>query len=143
MRVVINLILGFIAAAIAVATVHQGIILLLKLGGLLPASSKTWSLDPYGPLGVPTIVNHMFWGGLWGILFALIWDKLPVGAWWLKGLIYGLLIVVVSNWIVLPLIRGQALFAGYDPKRLLASALILGGFGIATAVIYSVIRTEA
>ena len=26
---------------------------------------------------------------------------------WLKGLIFGLFIVVVSNWILLPLIKGQ------------------------------------
>ena len=35
----------------------------------------------------------------------LIYNWLPGGMAWLKGLIFGLLIVVVSNWTLLPLIR--------------------------------------
>ncbi len=95
---------------------------------------------------MPQIINGMFWGGLWDALFALIHDKLPGGMLWLKGLLYGLMIVVVSNWIVLPLIRGQllgqkgqALFADFDPKRMLAGACVLGGFGLATAIIYGLL----
>ena len=46
-------------------------------------------------------------------------DRIPGGMAWLKGLIFGLGIVLVSNWIVLPLIKGlisgqpnQVLFGG-------------------------------
>ena len=74
------------------------------------------------PWGVPRLVNNIFWGGLWGALFALIYEWIPGGMSWLKGLIFGLLIVVVSNWILLPLIKGQVfgqanqvLFGGWDP----------------------------
>jgi hypothetical protein len=106
----------------------------------MPATTKVWSFEPFGPLGIPAIANHMFWGGLWGIVFALVWHKIPVNAWWLKGLVFGWLIVVLANWIVIPLIRNQALFAGLDPKRMLTGLLILGGFGMATAVIYGLLR---
>ncbi len=143
-----NPLLGFIAAAIAVVTVHQAIVYVFaNYLGLFPPTTQAWNMKPYGPLGVPTIVNGMFWGGLWGALFALIHDKLP-GAMWLKGLIYGLLITLISNWTLLPIIRKAlgvtnaaqiALFSGGDPKRMLAVALLLGGFGIATALIYSAI----
>lgn len=143
MRIGINLVLGFIAAALAVVTAHQGVVLLLKTIGMMPPTTKPWNMAPFGPLQVPTLVNLMFWGGLWGVLFALIHDKLPGGAWWLKGLIFGWLVVVFSNWIVLPLIRGQPLFAGYDPQRLLVGAIILGVFGIATAIFYSYLRPQA
>ena len=102
-----NLLLGFIAGAIAVAIFHQTIIYVLATAGMLPATSIPWNMKAYGPLGVPTIVNSMFWGGMWGALFGGIWDKLPGGAMWLRGLIYGLFIVVVSNWTLLPLIRAH------------------------------------
>lgn len=121
--------------------VHQGIIYLLTTAGLVKGTP--WSLAPVAPFGVPQIVNSIFWGGLWGALYGVIHDMLPGGSDWLKGLIYGLAIVVVSNWIAIPLIKGillgqkdQAFFAGFDPSRMLAGVLILGGFGIATALIY-------
>ena len=144
-----NAIMGFIAAAIAVVTVHQGIVYLLVNQGMLPATSVAWSTKPFGPWNVPTIANSIFWGGLWGALFGLIHDKLPGDMLWLKGLIYGLAIVVLSNWILLPMIKGQifgmpnqVFFAGGVPLRLLAGALILGGFGTATAIIYGLLNSS-
>ena len=144
-----NLLLGFIAGAIAVAIFHQTVVYVLVATGMLPATSIPWNMKAYGPLGVPTIVNSMFWGGLWGALFGVIWDKLPGGAMWLRGLIYGLIIVVVSNWTLLPLIRAHvfgvtnaaqiALFSGGDPKRMLNTVLIQMGFGIGLAIIFNVI----
>ncbi len=137
-----NLVVGFIAAAIAVVTIHQLTVLGLTQAGLI--KGEAWSMKPVPPYAIPAIANNIFWGGLWGALFGLVWDKLPGGAMWLRGLIYGLCVVVVSNWIFLPLIKGkifgianQPLFAGGDPKRLLAGAIILGLFGAATAVFYA------
>ena len=142
-----RMVLGFIAAAIAVVTVHQLIIYVLALTGLIRAAA--WSLQSVPPWGVPRLVNGMFWGGLWGALFALLYERLPGGTAWLKGLIYGLLIVVVSNWILLPLIKGQifgqpnqVLFGGWNPLRMLATVLILGGFGITLGVIYRLMASR-
>jgi hypothetical protein len=139
-----HIVIGFIAGAIAVVTAHQLMLVALTAAGLIKA--QAWSMAGVPPFGVPVIVNGMFWGGLWGALFAVIWTKLPGGAMWLKGLIYGLCVVVISNWLLLPLIKGkifgqanQLLFAGGDPKRLLAGALILGAFGLATGLLYGLI----
>ncbi|MBX9589577.1 MAG: hypothetical protein K2X43_09745 [Hyphomonadaceae bacterium] len=138
-------VLGFMAAAIAVAAVHEGIIYGLTRAGWFQGAA--WSLQPIPPWGVPRLINNIFWGGLWGVLFALIYDWLPGGTAWLKGLIYGLLIVVVSNWILLPLVKGQifgqpnqVLFGGWDPWRMLVVAIIVGGFGLALGIIYGLIR---
>jgi len=143
-----RIVLGFIAAAISVAVVHEGIIYLLNAAGYIPRSAWTMT-PPVAPFGVPYLVNLIFWGGLWGVLFALIYEWLPGGWSWLKGLIYGLFIVVVSNWLLLPLIKGQVfgitkppqvLFANYDPMRMLLGVLIVGGFGLGLGIVYGVIR---
>ena len=140
-----RMVLGFIAAAIAVAVVHEGIIYGLTQAGWIRGTA--WGLQPIAPWGVPRLINNIFWGCLWGALFGLIYDRLPGSMAWLKGLIYGLLIVVVSNWVLLPLIKGQVfgqpnqvLFGGWNTQRMLASAVIVGGFGLALGVIYDLMR---
>src|SRR5262245_23764966 len=69
-----RVVLGFIAAVISVLIVHQTIVYVLGLYGM--SRSVPWSMRPlgYGPFPwVPTVANVAFWGGLWGILFALIY----------------------------------------------------------------------
>jgi len=140
-----RIVLGFVAAAITVVVAHEGIIYLLAIAGFIP--NRAWSMTPaIPPWGVPRLINNIFWGGLWGVLFALVYEKIPGGAGWLKGLIYGLFIVVVSNWVLLPLIKGQifgqanqVLFSGWDPQRMLVTLAIIGGFGIGLGIIFGVI----
>jgi hypothetical protein len=140
-----RIVLGFIAAAISVLIVHEGIIYLLNAGGYIP--SRGWSMTPaIPPYGVPRLVNNVFWGGLWGVLFALLYNSIPGGMAWLKGLIFGLFIVVISNWILLPLIKGQVfgvpnqvLFGGWNPTRMWIVAAIVGGFGLGLGIIYGLI----
>jgi hypothetical protein len=57
--------------------------------------------------------------------------------------------VLVSNWTLLPLIKGQVfgqpgqvLVGGLDPRRMLATVLIVGGFGLALGVIYGLLRPK-
>ena len=142
-------VLGFVAAAISVVLVHEGIIYGLTQAGVIPGTA--WGMQPIPPYGVPRLANNVFWGGLWGVLFALVYAWIPGGMSWLKGLIFGIFIVVASNWILLPLIKGrvfglpnQILFNGLDPKRMLLVALIVGGFGLGLGIVYGLIaRTSA
>ena len=141
-------VLGFIAAAISVLVVHEGIIFLLNAGGF--TQGRGWSMTPaIPPWGVPRLVNNVFWGGLWGVMFALLYQWIPGGWSWLKGLIFGLAIVVVSNWILLPLIKGQVfgqpnqvLFAAWNPTRMWLTGVIVGGFGLGLGIIYGLIARD-
>jgi hypothetical protein len=145
-----RIVLGFIAAALAVLIAHEGIIYLLTVSGYLPGPNRAWSMAvKVPPYGVPRLVNNVFWGGLWGVLFALVYDRVPGGMAWLKGLLFGLFMVVVSNWILVPLIKGQVfgvtsppqvLFANFDPRRMLFTVLIVGSFGLALGIIYGLMR---
>lgn len=143
-----TLLLGFIAAVIAVVTAHQLMYVVIAQLGL--AKIEAWSLRGIPPFGVPAVLNAMFWGGLWGALFAVIHQKLPGSMMWLKGWIYGLIIVVISNWLLLPLIKGQifgqpnqVLFAGGDPTRMLVGIMILSAFGITLGFVYGLLAKRA
>jgi len=140
-----RVVFGFIAGAISVLVAHEGIIYLLHAADYIP--TQGWSMTPaIPPWGVPRLVNNVFWGGLWGVLFALLYDWVPGGMAWLKGLIFGLCIVVVSNWTLLPLIKGQifgqanqVLFGGFNPQRMVIVLVILGAFGIGLGIVYALI----
>jgi hypothetical protein len=134
-----SLLAGFIAAAISVVIFHQGMFLILNALGLLPA--RPWNLAPTGPLGVPTLLNQMFWGGLWGMLFSIVWPHLPGRDFWLKGMVFGWLgPMLLGNWILIPLIKGGPFFAGLVPMRMLVGALIAGAFGLGLGLIYEQLR---
>jgi hypothetical protein len=127
-------VLGFVAGAVAVLAFHQVVVLLLGLLGAIPP--RAYAITPVPPFSVPTIVNSLFWGGLWGVVFALIADRLP-RAWplWLSGLVFGLLGPLMFNWFVVAPLKGQAMAAGFVPLRMYPGVLILGAFGIGVALI--------
>jgi hypothetical protein len=148
-----RIVLGFVAAAISVLIVHQTIIYVFGMYGM--TRTVPWSLRPlgYGPVPwMPLLGNNVFWGGIWGVVFALAYSWLP-GQWsWLKGLIFGILVVIFSNWIFLPLIRQhvfnfppQPLFAGFNgsnPMVLLPSFLLIAGFGLGLGIIYGLLARQ-
>ena len=62
-----RIVLGFVAAAIAVARRAREHHLCAGNGGIHPPN-RAWSMTPaIPPWGVPRLINNIFWGGLWGV----------------------------------------------------------------------------
>ncbi|WP_439574427.1 hypothetical protein [Phreatobacter sp.] len=187
MSVVVRILLGFIAGALAVLMFHQPTIWGLTQLGL--ASGAVYQMTP-NPWGVPTIANQCFWGGMWGVLFVLLWDRqgwdargslmglffgisagliawgalhlafgdiravaialvfgvtiaafiLLLGPEVLFGMVFGVMGPAMVNWVVLPLIRGQALFGGGAGGAIARTALIGAMFGLGLAVLLSLLE---
>lgn len=132
-----TLFFGFLAGVIATLIFHQGMVLLLWLVGQLP--NFPWNLKgSVGPLGVPVLVNQMFWGGLWGIVFAVVGGMIPVANTVLRGAVFGLLgPYLLGNGLLVPLFKQTGQFIWTWPStRLVIGALIGGAFGIGVALIY-------
>jgi hypothetical protein len=127
---------GFIAGVIAVMTVHEIIDYALYAAGVFPR--VPWSSEPAPVTGVPQFVSDAFWGGMWGVLFALLSDKLPGGSLTVKGLIFGVVATAILGvFILVPLITGRfPLFFGFDPKMLGSVLLILAGYGATLGFLY-------
>jgi hypothetical protein len=148
-----RLVLGFVAALLAVLVVHQPVILALASAKIIPAVA--YNMEPLknapsavasafagmGLKGWPTLFNQMFWGGLWGVFYALTFARLPMAA-WVRGLLLGVFVTVASNWLLMPYLRGQPLFVGFDPIRMAVTAAIILPFGIATALLFAMLRRE-
>jgi|SRR5680860_321076 len=137
-----NLLMGFLAAAIAVVTVHELINFVLLQAGVFPR--VPWSMEPAAMTGVPQIVSDMVWGGLWGILFALIHDRMPGGNTTVQGLIFGIVgPAIIGVFILVPLITGRfPLFFGGDPKLIISVLVILAGFGAGMGWLYGLFTSR-
>lgn len=136
-----NLFYGFLAGALSVITIHELLVFIFKSLKILPAA-EPWSMQPTGIFGVPTILNSLFWGGLWGVVYVLIKPKMPFNEPLQNGLIFGLAIAIISNFIVIPLIKKKPLFLDFKLPAITAVLIILIGFGMGTAKIYEMLITN-
>jgi len=133
-----DLVLGFIAGARAVVVFHQVMVFILSTVCLI--QSRVYAMRGVSPFDVPTILNQMFWGGLWGILFAAVADTLPPWPLPLLGVAFGVLGPVLASWFVVAPLKGTPIAAGWVPQRMLAGLLINGFWGIGLALIYAGLR---
>jgi hypothetical protein len=134
--------IGFVAGILSVALFHQLAVFVLGFVGL--DDGEFYSFRPTAPFGVPRVMSQMFWGGIWGVLFALIIDRLPMR--WpvvVSGLLFGWCGPVLFGWTVAPALRGAPLFGGWNPSHMLSHLLANGVFGIAAALIFTWLRRKA
>lgn len=134
-----TILLGFAAGILSVLVFHQGLVWLLHMAGQLP--NGPYGLRPIPPFGVPQIVNQCFWGGLWGILIAVLLRRLRVPD-LLFGFAFGAVALSLTNWVILPAIKGGAYFGGGDPRRLAITVAIAGTFGWGVALILRGLRNR-
>jgi hypothetical protein len=107
-------------------------VFMLTTVGLI--QSRVYSMRGVPPYGVPTIVNQMFWGGLWGLLFAALADMLSPWPLLLLGFLFGVLGPVLVRWFVVTPLKGTPIAAGWGSQRILATLLLNGFWGIGVAL---------
>ena len=136
-----NLLLAFISGFIAVLVFHQGVrAALLALGAI---SVAPYSLSPAPVTGVPRIFARSFWGGVWGIVLALIESRVPrrpAYAYWVTALLFGAIVPSLFAWFIVASVRGEAPAGGGDPARVAVALLTNAVWGLGTAVLYRVLR---
>jgi len=78
--------------------------------------------------GVPQLWNSAFWGGLWGVLFAILKPQRPASMpLWLFAEIFCLALpLVIGAGMFVPLSKGTPIFANGDTTAMLCSLRIYG-----------------
>jgi hypothetical protein len=131
------LVLGFIAGAIAVPIFHQGMIYILFLMKQVP--NAPWNMATMkGPFPLPTLVNQMFWGGVWGAAFAAVGHLIPIAHNILRGAIYGLIgPFLLGGGVLVPYFKGGLpYFWSWPFSRFINGGLIGAAFGIGIVVLF-------
>jgi hypothetical protein len=131
--------LGFIAAAIAVLTFHQGMVEALHTLGWAPFTP--YRTTPVPPWGVPLIVDLCFWGGLYGVVFGLLLPRFTLPL-WVCGLILGIIAALVGMFVVAS-IKGTPIANGWQPWPIARSLLINGFWGLGVGIILPLLMPRA
>jgi hypothetical protein len=129
-----SLVYGFIAGFFGTLIFHQ--LALAVLWGLGMAPFPPYSMISTHPFSIPAVFSLSFWGGVWGILFALIHSLFPGrGAYWVVAFLFGAILPsLVALMVVLPL-KGRPMGGGWHLSLLLTAFLVNGAWGIGTGLI--------
>lgn len=129
-----KMVIGFVAGFLAVLLFHQPVLYVLTALGL--AKATTYAMQATAPFGVPQVLSYSFWGGIWGILFALIESRIPRGArYWFYAFLFGAIFPTLVAWFVVAPLKAQPVAAGWQPAGMMVGLIINGAWGIGTALL--------
>ncbi|HEY9448012.1 MAG TPA: hypothetical protein VIQ62_13150 [Burkholderiales bacterium] len=127
-------VIAFVAGFLAVLIFHQPALAVLNSIGFVPA--RIYSMQGTTPFGVPQVISLAFWGGVWGILLALVEPRFPRGAgYWIAAFLFGAILPTLVAWFVVATLKGQPLAAGGDGRLMITGLLINGAWGLGTALL--------
>ena len=127
-------VLAFLAGFLAVLIFHQPVLAFLNSVGFVKAAP--YAMQATRPFGVPQVLSLSFWGGVWGILFALAERRFPRGTgYWIASLVFGAILPTLVAWSVVATLKGLPLAAGGNPHGMATGLLVNGAWGIGTALL--------
>ena len=130
-----RLMVGFVAGFLSVLVFQNGLIAILHAAGAIPFAP--WGMAPVPPFGVPQTLSAAFWGGLWGVAYALAEPRLTMRlGWWQGGLLFGATLPVLVLWFIVMPLKGMPVGGGFTPMRVLLVVVIHATFGLGTAVLF-------
>jgi hypothetical protein len=134
--------LAFVAGFLAVPLFHQPMLALLHACGVTPAAP--YATRPLAPLGVPQVLSQSFWGGVWGVVLALVAPRFPRGgAYWAAAAVFGAVALSLVAWFVVAPLKGLAVAAGGRPAAIATGLLVNGAWGLGTALLLAAFRRAA
>jgi hypothetical protein len=130
---------GFIAGFLATLVFHDAVVALLWSMGFAPV--VPFPMAHTHPFGVPAFLSLAFWGGVWGMLFALVEFRFPHGAaYWVTAFLFGAYLPsLVAFLIVLPL-KGKPMGGGWHLPLLVTAFMSNGAWGVGTGAILRMLK---
>jgi hypothetical protein len=123
---------GFIAGALAVPVFHQGTVALLGALGL--TDRVPFVMQPTEPLGVPQFSSLTFWGGVWGVFFAVLLQRLYGAPLVVVSLLLGAVLPTLVAWFLVAPLKGQPVAAGFVPMGMAFGVIVNAAWGLGTGL---------
>ena len=130
------ILVAFVSGFLSVLIFHQPMLIILKAIALAPDKLTPYAMASTSPLGVPRVLSIAFWGGIWGLILAIVVTWMRGLGYWLSGLIIGALGLSLVNWfIVLPL-KGEPVGGGWAIPGIVTTLIINGVWGLGTVLLF-------
>ena len=127
---------GFLAGFVGTLTFHQLSLWLMWKAGIAPFGP--YNMSGTLPWGIPAVISLALWGGVWGVLFALILSRFErPGNYWGKAFGFGAVFPSLVALLIVAPIKGHPMGGGWHWPLLLTVFLINGMWGIGTGVLLS------
>ena len=131
-----RLIAGFGAGFLSVLIFSHGLLWILQTAGVavpLPA----WSMMPVPPFGVPQTFSGAFFGGLWGVAYAMIEPRLTARfGWWAGGIVFGGILPLVVLWFIVFPLKGIPVGGGFALVGAIRDFALHAIFGLGVAIFF-------
>jgi hypothetical protein len=125
---------AFVAGLIAVLVFNQGMLTVLHAAGLTPA--QPFSIQSTSPLHLRQIWSYSFWGGVWGIVLALVAPRFPKGAaYWIAAFLFGAIFPTLVQWFMVLPLKGLPMGNGFPAAAFVIGPAVNGAWGLGTAPI--------
>lgn len=127
-------VLAFAAGFVATLLFHQGLIGVLHAADVLPFAP--FSMSPTWPLGVPQVFSLAFWGGVWGVVLAMLLRRRHGSGWWAGWVVLGAIApTAVALLVVFPL-KGIPV----SGMHMMLGGLLNGFWGLGTGLLLHAFR---
>jgi hypothetical protein len=100
------------------------------------AKAASYSLTATAPFGVQQVLSLSFWGGVWGVVFALFEHRVPRGGrYWVYAFLFGAILPTLVAWFVVAPIKGMPMAGGWQASRMFTGFVINGAWGLGNALL--------
>ncbi len=132
---ILRLLLAFAAGFISVFLFHQGMLVFLNQIGF--TQFTPYPKDPTQPFGIPTIWSLAFWGGVWGILWAVFTLQFRKKlSYWLTAFLFGAFAPTAVFLLIVSPLKGLPIAGGWELNLITTGLMLNGAWGLGTAILF-------
>jgi hypothetical protein len=125
--------IGFIGGVIGVLVFHQLALAALHAAGI--TQGVAYSTKATSPFGLPAFVSAAFWGGVWGIVAALLFGRLWGAALVVTMVIFGAIAPTLVAWFIVAPLKGAPAAAGFKPAAMMVGPIVNGAWGLGAGLV--------
>jgi len=125
-------VVGFLAGAFSVLIFHQGVVMIFHAMEL--TSRQAYNLQATPPFGVPQVWSLAFWGGVWGLVLALLLARMETARLLVAATLFGAVLPTLVAWFVVAPLKDQPLAGGFAATGIALALVANGLWGLGTGL---------